>query len=602
MKRQDSAPGASRGWLEASEAPGPFGQRLPAGKAAEKGRRRNSSAPETSGPRFKVLSYNVLAQRKLKGPKYGYCDGADINWRQRKQRLLKEVLAQEPDVLCLQEVDNYDLWWQPQLSRAGYDGIYTKRGRRHEDGVATFYSRSKFQLFRSETIDFNNAGEFLGEERPSCRLQQDNVGIIVAIQPWEDSDHPSALVITNVQLVSPSTADLINVQRKQVLMLVRTVERFNADFQLPVIMCGSFNFLQQSELYTLVTRGKFPHELRKPSTIEERPEAKVVAQSHVRVRWRAPAPGDAALQGYVIRRRCGGNTSRGFDDPAFFPLSAIDNDGPWREANMSGLGAGLTYEFVVAGVSAVGQAEFSQPCAPVTTNGNTMLPPLNHVLKHPTEPAEVILQEPVETLDQWVDASLWEGSDKAQGGFELDISLTPKYEDRTLNLDINPTRSQIGGSRHAGLVHMLNVGSAYASLQDDYEPPYTLNTERFRGCVDYIFFSREQLRPERVLEISDSASVIMPKADIRRPQLIDDIHDALPSHWDPDPMHTELNYELGDTKNVPNRAYTGAWQPRKRPNENLFHKWFPNTHHPSDHISLLCEFSFSQAHLASRWS
>ncbi|GBG34739.1 Glucose-repressible alcohol dehydrogenase transcriptional effector [Hondaea fermentalgiana] len=582
-----------RGWLEAPTPPGAGLSADPGPGTKRKGRRASLSKGGSgatnhsrSGPRFKVLSYNVLAQRKLNGPKYGYCDGGDINWHQRKKRLLDEVLAHKPDVLCLQEVDNFDLWWQPRLAEAGYDGIYCQRGRRHKDGVATFFSRSKFQLFRSETIDFNDAGRFLGEAKPSSRLQQDNVGVIVAIQPWEDSDHPSALLVSNVQLVTPTDPDLEAVQRKQVLMLLRTVERFNADFQLPVLMCGSFNFLQQSDLYTIVTRGKFPFQLTRPGTIDERPEAKVLAHSHVRVRWKAPSSGDAAIQGYVIRRRCGGNTSRGFDDPAFFPLSAVEHDGlVWREANVSGLSAGLTYEFVVAAVSAVGQGDFSQPTPPVTTRVNAQLPPINDILKHPTVPAVELLDKPIETLDQWVDSSLWLSSEDddetkdcrngpcgtktlaaraaARDAFEIDVSLTPKYEDRELNMDINPTRSQIGGTRHAGLVHTLGLQSAYGTLQGDYEPPFTLNTEQFRGCVDYIFFSDEQLIPERVLEISLKPELVSPKADPRRPQKVGDIHDHVPVRWDPQHMLTGIDYERGELSEFPNRAFAVHYEPPK---------------------------------------
>jgi len=56
---------------------------------------------------------------------------------------MDELISFNADVLCLQEVDNYDNWWRPQLQAAGYDGLFVKRGGRHKDGVATMFLRSK---------------------------------------------------------------------------------------------------------------------------------------------------------------------------------------------------------------------------------------------------------------------------------------------------------------------------------------------------------------------------------------------------------------------------------------------------------------------------
>ena len=59
---------------------------------------------------------------------------------------LDEILGYGADVVCLQGVDNYDEWWRPQLSVAGYDLVHKRRTTRRarEDGVLIAWRRAAF--------------------------------------------------------------------------------------------------------------------------------------------------------------------------------------------------------------------------------------------------------------------------------------------------------------------------------------------------------------------------------------------------------------------------------------------------------------------------
>ena len=46
-----------------------------------------------------------------------------------------------------------------------------------------------------ERIELNKIADTLKGKNQAARAKQDNVGLIVALQPWEDSDLPSALCI-----------------------------------------------------------------------------------------------------------------------------------------------------------------------------------------------------------------------------------------------------------------------------------------------------------------------------------------------------------------------------------------------------------------------
>lgn len=58
---------------------------------------------------------------------------------------MAEILENDPDVLCLQEVHcrHFDSHFHPNLRAHGYEGAYKKRTGDKEDGCATFYKTEK---------------------------------------------------------------------------------------------------------------------------------------------------------------------------------------------------------------------------------------------------------------------------------------------------------------------------------------------------------------------------------------------------------------------------------------------------------------------------
>lgn len=70
-------------------------------------------------------------------------------------------------MLCLQEVDNFEEWWVPQLDAKGYTGVYNK-GDAKRHGIAVFYRRSAVAVAEAEEIDLDEA--FRRDEQPwACR-------------------------------------------------------------------------------------------------------------------------------------------------------------------------------------------------------------------------------------------------------------------------------------------------------------------------------------------------------------------------------------------------------------------------------------------------
>lgn len=68
-------------------------------------------AQSFNGGTFTVLSYNVLSDIYASRDMYSYCPDWALTWEYRRQNLLKEIVGYNADILCLQEVRNFFLYF-----------------------------------------------------------------------------------------------------------------------------------------------------------------------------------------------------------------------------------------------------------------------------------------------------------------------------------------------------------------------------------------------------------------------------------------------------------------------------------------------------------
>eukprot|EP01121_Diplochlamys_sp_Union-15-3_P022684 TRINITY_DN9733_c0_g2_i4.p1 TRINITY_DN9733_c0_g2~~TRINITY_DN9733_c0_g2_i4.p1 ORF type:complete len:179 (+),score=25.20 TRINITY_DN9733_c0_g2_i4:32-538(+) len=141
------------------------------------------------GKALTVLSYNVLASSSAIPKSYPYCKPEHLKFNIRGPKMISEIKTYDPDIICLQEVDNYKEFWYPKLNELGYSGnMILKVGK--SDGCATFYKRDLYYVYQEEEINFNDAAK----ESKDKKLQTGNVGLITVLQSLEDSDMPPILV------------------------------------------------------------------------------------------------------------------------------------------------------------------------------------------------------------------------------------------------------------------------------------------------------------------------------------------------------------------------------------------------------------------------
>lgn len=247
--------------------------------------KRNLVTAKTSGPRggerFRIVTYNVLAEIYATLQQYPYCDIWALSWEFRFQNILREILDACPDVICLQEVqaDHYETHIYNALSDAGFEGVYKQKTRASMgmagkvDGCALFWRRAKFHLVESYSIEFNElaqrqATQVLGMNPRSdeCmaylnRLSKDNVAQLVvlelaqpALSSRSNRDPINQVCIANTHLYS--NKDFPDVKLWQSWQLLQELETFvmSRGTNLPLMICGDFNSTPDTAVYDLLSR------------------------------------------------------------------------------------------------------------------------------------------------------------------------------------------------------------------------------------------------------------------------------------------------------------------------------------------------------------
>lgn len=208
-----------------------------------------------TGPsfRFKVVSYNVLAQVLLEIHPYLYseCYSNDLKWKVRADRIYNEIVSLAPDIICFQEVQASHLnSFYERFEQIGYSGVFKRKTGSKYDGCAIYFKKAIFQLMDQCGV------EFLQPQLPI--LNRDNVGLMVKLVANSAPESPFIVATTHL-LYNPKRTD---VRLAQLQMLLAEIDRF-AYFNngrtcghLPIILTGDFNSTPDSAVVRLLDIGQ----------------------------------------------------------------------------------------------------------------------------------------------------------------------------------------------------------------------------------------------------------------------------------------------------------------------------------------------------------
>ncbi|GAA6085883.1 protein angel homolog 2 isoform X1 [Tachysurus ichikawai] len=239
-----------------------------------------SRVSRSDGPfDFSVMSYNILSQELLLSNPYLYkhCHPHVLGWCHRFSKIIQELEQHAADIMCLQEVqeDHYQKQIKPSLEHLGYHCEYKRRTGRKLDGCMVAFKKSRFTLSSSQPVEFFRHGISI--------LDRDNVGLIVVLKPVSasQSEHKVCVVTTHL-LYNPRRGDIKLAQLALLLAETNRIARQEDGTTCPILLCGDFNSVPASPLYTFITDSKLQYAgipIGKVSGQEESPRGQRILTS-----------------------------------------------------------------------------------------------------------------------------------------------------------------------------------------------------------------------------------------------------------------------------------------------------------------------------------
>ncbi|XP_069714695.1 protein angel homolog 1 isoform X2 [Phaenicophaeus curvirostris] len=209
---------------------------------------------------FRVMSYNILAQDLVDQSHdlYLHCHPDILNWNYRLPNLLQEIQHWDPDVLCLQEVQENHYWEQlePTFKEMGFACFYKRRTGTKTDGCAVCYKHNRFQLISLSPVEYFRPGLDV--------LNRDNVGLVLLLQPLLpeglDLKAVSPLCVANTHvLFNPRRGDIKLAQMALLLAEIDKIAKTTEGSYYPVILCGDLNSVPDSPLYKFIRNGELSY-------------------------------------------------------------------------------------------------------------------------------------------------------------------------------------------------------------------------------------------------------------------------------------------------------------------------------------------------------
>ncbi|XP_055689747.1 nocturnin isoform X2 [Lutzomyia longipalpis] len=203
------------------------------------------SAPVSSPQHIRVLQWNVLSQSLgEKNDGFVNCPDEALTWECRKYQIVQEIIQNDPDVVCLQEVDHFK-FLQMTLGSQNYEGVFFPKpdspclyvqSNNGPDGCAIFYKKNKFDLVTYATRVLQ-----------VWRVQSNQVAIAAILRVRQSGRE---VCVGTTHLKARHSALLSKLRNEQGKDLMRFVAEVAAG--RPVILSGDFNAEPVEPVYSTI--------------------------------------------------------------------------------------------------------------------------------------------------------------------------------------------------------------------------------------------------------------------------------------------------------------------------------------------------------------
>ncbi|XP_052893462.1 nocturnin isoform X7 [Anopheles moucheti] len=207
------------------------------------------SEPSLIASQLRIFQWNMLSQTLgMHNDGFVRCPLEALTWDCRRYQLIEEIVQNDPDIICLQEVDHFK-FLQKILSTQNYEGVFFPKpdspclyinGNNGPDGCAVFYKKDRLEMVNH----FTRVLEV-------WRVQSNQVAIAAVLRT---RDTRQEICVTTTHLKARKGAllsKLRNEQGKDLLYFIDGVAE-----NRPVIICGDFNAEPIEPIYSTVLNYK----------------------------------------------------------------------------------------------------------------------------------------------------------------------------------------------------------------------------------------------------------------------------------------------------------------------------------------------------------
>ncbi|BBN11461.1 hypothetical protein Mp_5g12060 [Marchantia polymorpha subsp. ruderalis] len=210
--------------------------------------------------KFVMVSYNILADKNAAehyNGLYYHIPWRLMNWVRRKSKIVHELGLWSPDVMCLQEVDQYEDI-REEFEKRGYQGTYKGRTGGALDGCAIFWRSSRFRLLDEQSIQFDTLG-LRDNVAQLCALQsigvRENMPSNIEVDLPDSGSSGNVVIVGNIHvLFNPKRGDI---KLGQVRVLLESAHALSQKWgEAPVVIGGDFNSTPSSSIYQYLAKSE----------------------------------------------------------------------------------------------------------------------------------------------------------------------------------------------------------------------------------------------------------------------------------------------------------------------------------------------------------
>ena len=218
-----------------------------------------------SDNKIRVVTYNILAPIATQGNKHKEtCSEECMKWSNRFKLIKKEVMNENPDIICFQEAqtdvvyddilkyfnsNGYYGYYAPQ-----YNPKYSTQKEEYNFGIIILFKLSRFHLMKLGTIDYFRISSKYLEKKGLSEFEKKIMRRFASVVLYlVDRKTNKDFFIVSVHLeANPLFDDIKNFQG---YMLMKYIEKITDGGKIPVILAGDFNSTPKSSTYHGITTG-----------------------------------------------------------------------------------------------------------------------------------------------------------------------------------------------------------------------------------------------------------------------------------------------------------------------------------------------------------